>query len=283
VPYGAWLGSIEEDAFWAPHELCVEIQTFLADHEHLSSRTTANEVAVVYSVESHFGAGAQRQEFANTQVNATAGGASPFWLACEALAEATQPYDVIFFPDGTLRPDSLEAADLLRYRTLVLPGCAMLTPAQARLLAAFLNDGGRLVAWGDLGTNLPAEARHGLLGHPGTRQLDPAEAFGPEHLVDGPQVRIEGDADVAVNLQRVAGGVALHLVRYGYDEARDAVPTLPELTIEVRLSERYDRLALHDPAGTMTGELERDGALHRLRLRDVPLYGIALLTKVAEA
>ncbi len=31
VPYGAWLGSIEQDAFYPPHELCVEIQDFLAD------------------------------------------------------------------------------------------------------------------------------------------------------------------------------------------------------------------------------------------------------------
>ena len=33
VPYGAWLGSIEQDSFYPPHELCVEIQDFLADHE----------------------------------------------------------------------------------------------------------------------------------------------------------------------------------------------------------------------------------------------------------
>ena len=31
VPYGAWMGSIEQDSFYAPHELCVEIQDFLAD------------------------------------------------------------------------------------------------------------------------------------------------------------------------------------------------------------------------------------------------------------
>ncbi len=276
VPYGAWLGSIEEDAFWAPHRLCVEIQTFLADHERLFGRTTANEVAVVYSIESHFGPGGRREEFANTIVNA-AGGTSPFWLAGEALADAAQPYDVVFFPDGTLRPDAMEAADLGRYRTLVLPDCAALTVAQSLLLGAFLDGGGRLVVWGDLGLNLPGLERQRLLGHAGTRRLGPEEAFGIGHLADGPQVRVEGDADVALNLQRVEGGVALHLVRYGYDEARDAVASVAALTIEVRLPERYDRLTVHDPAGVMTGELEREGEIHRLRLRDVPLYGIAVL------
>ena len=276
VPYGAWLGSIEEDSFWAPHGLCSEIQTFLADHEELFGRTTANEVAVVYSIESNFG-GSRREEFANTLVNAAAGGASPFWLACEALADAAQPYDVVFFPDGTLRPDALTAADLGRYRTLVLPDCAALTAAQASGLGAFLDGGGSLVVWGDLGLNLPEPVRQGLLGHAGTRRLGPEEAFGVGHLKDGPQVRIEGEADIAVNLQRVAGGIALHLVRYGYDESADSVPPAAELTIEVRLPERYDRLSLHAPGGGMTGDLEREADVQRLRLRDVPLYGIAVL------
>ena len=33
----------------------------------------------------------------------------PFWEACERLSAALQPYDVVFFPDGTLRPDTLTA------------------------------------------------------------------------------------------------------------------------------------------------------------------------------
>ncbi|HEX5936590.1 MAG TPA: hypothetical protein VFZ75_02695, partial [Actinomycetota bacterium] len=35
VPYGAWMGSVIEDAFYPPHDLAVEVQTFLADHEEL--------------------------------------------------------------------------------------------------------------------------------------------------------------------------------------------------------------------------------------------------------
>ena len=33
VPYGAWMGSVIEDSFWAPHDVVVEIQDFIADHE----------------------------------------------------------------------------------------------------------------------------------------------------------------------------------------------------------------------------------------------------------
>ena len=35
VPYGAWMGSVIEDSFWAPHDLNVEIQDFIAEHEKL--------------------------------------------------------------------------------------------------------------------------------------------------------------------------------------------------------------------------------------------------------
>jgi hypothetical protein len=55
------------------------------------------------------------------------------------------------------------------------------------------------------------------------------------------------------------------------------VPLAADLTIEVRLPERYDRLSLHAPGGDMTGDLEREADVQRLRLRDVPLYGIAVL------
>ena len=38
VPYGAWMGSTIQDSFYAPHDLVVEVQTFLADHERLYSK-----------------------------------------------------------------------------------------------------------------------------------------------------------------------------------------------------------------------------------------------------
>jgi hypothetical protein len=78
-------------------------------------------------------------------------------------------------------------------------------------------------------------------------------------------------------VQRVAGGAAIHVIRYDFDAEQDHTPTLPELTIELRLPERFDRLSVHSPSGEMTGALESDGHLHRVQLCDVPLYGVALL------
>jgi hypothetical protein len=277
VPYGAWMGSVVEDSFWAPHDLCTEIQTFLADHESLYSRSTVNEVAVVYSVESNFGPAATPADLANNQVNASQGAAIPFWAACDVLADAAQPFDVVFFPDGVLRPDADPPADVAQYRTLVLPACSFLTEPQAALLIGFVERGGRIVAWGGLGENLAEVTRGCLLGHPGTTMLDDGLSFGPGDLTDGAQARIAGDDNVAINLQRIENGVAVHLLRYGYDAEQDGVPLAPELTVQVRLPERYDAMTLHDPDGVMSGDLKHDGSIHRLRLHDVPLYAVAVL------
>jgi len=137
VPYGAWMGSVVHDSFWPPHELCVEIQQFLAEHEHLYSRETWSETAVVYSIESSFEEVARPDELSDNRMNLSEAEAGPFWAACEALSRAAQPYDVLMFPDGELRADSLTDDDLARYRTIVLPDCRTLTEHQAALLERF--------------------------------------------------------------------------------------------------------------------------------------------------
>jgi hypothetical protein len=91
------------------------------------------------------------------------------------------------------------------------------------------------------------------------------------------QVRLDGSHDLAVNLQRVEEGVAIHIIRYGYDETADAVPMLDALEMSVRLPEAFDAVRCVDPCGTLTAELSRDGEVHTLSLSNVPLYGIVLL------
>jgi hypothetical protein len=116
VPYGSWMGSVIEDAFYAPHELCVETQTFLADHDHLFSRETYHEVGVVYSVRSHSRLMAERESGSDNRENLVSEAPHPFLDACRELSDAHQPYDVVF-----LRDDG-EVPDVSRYRTLVTAG-----------------------------------------------------------------------------------------------------------------------------------------------------------------
>ncbi len=135
LPYGSWMGSEIEDAFYAPHDLCVEINTFLAEHEALYSTESAAEVGVVFSIESSFAQElTAREALANNRLNLISDELAPFWACSEALSDAVQPYDVVMFPDGTLRPDTITADELVRYRVIVLADCGVLTEHQADAL-----------------------------------------------------------------------------------------------------------------------------------------------------
>ena len=196
---------------------------------------------------------------------------------CEALSNATQPYDVIFFPDGDLRKDALDPGDLGQYRPVILPDCAFLTEAQVCLLHDILAAGTRLLAPGVLGTNLAPDVIGPVLDHPGTRREPSTSATVVDDLLDEPQVRVTPNCDLMINVLRVEGGAAVYLIRYGFDVEQDRAQPLPELTIELRLPEQFDKLSVHSPSNGMTGALEREGFGHRLRFRDVPLYSVALL------
>ncbi len=277
VPYGAWMGGVIEDALYPPHDLCVEIQRFLANHDRLYSWRTYADTAVVFSVESMFQHVARRDLLSDVRWNQSSNTRVPFWMVCEALSDAAQPYDVVFFPDGTLRLDSLSAEDLGQYRTLILPECRYLTPRQAELLQAHLASGGRLLVLGEMGSNLPASTRTAILGHSRVTTA-PTDDFQVPHLADSPQVRFSNSARVAVNVQRIESGAAVHLIRYDYDESSDTVPVLAELSLELRLAERFGSVSACSPSCVSSVSLEVSGQVHRLTLHDVPLYCIVVLT-----
>jgi hypothetical protein len=276
VPYGAWMGSIQEDAFYPPHDLCVKIQDFLADNEHLFSKKTWSETAVVYSIESNFYGGAQPDQIANNTENLRTDDTLPFWSVCESLSSAVQPYDVVFFPEGTLRKDSISVDDLRQYRTIILPGCHFLTMVQGKLLEDYLEQGGTIVATVDLGLNLTDDVRRRLLDHPNARICD-----GPDALVSAateePQVILAEGHNLAINFQRVEQGAAIHIIRYDYCEEDDRVPVLESLDLDIRLAEQFDQVTCIDPCGQASATLSRDGDTHSLSLRNVPLYSIVLL------
>lgn len=279
VPYGAWMGSVVEDAFYAPHDLATEIQAFIADHEHLYGGDPSwAEVGVVYGLEANARARAAIELPADNRVNELfEGDMLPFDQVSRVLAADAQPYDVLFFPDGELRPDALEVADLLRYRTLVVPGCDILTWRQAELLEEYVEGGGRLVVIGELGSNLDGRT-DALVGRPDVVTGE-AFRFTTDLLPEGPQVRVlHGQTDVALTLQRVEQGCAVHLIRYDYDEVADRVPPLDRLEVEIRLPFEARRAEGFSPDGRLVAAGTPDGnGRYRLVLRDLPVYGIVLL------
>ncbi len=274
VPYGAWMGSVIQDAFYAPHDVAVEIQAFLADHEALFTPETLHEVAVVFSIESNYQMLAAREVMADNRTNELPEGQVPFGLVCETLSKVAHPYDVVFFPDGELRADTITGDDLARYRTVVLPDCAYLTAAQAAAVRAYLDGGGRVVIVGAFGENLEAEEREALRSHEGTTTID-LGAFSAASLHGGPQVRIDDDpVDLACTIRRVGDRAALHWIRYDYDAEADRVPELDELRLAVRLPFSPRSAEALSPCGSPSATI--DGAV--LVVRDVPLYGVVTLS-----
>ncbi|HEY9525633.1 MAG TPA: hypothetical protein VIR02_01045, partial [Anaerolineales bacterium] len=215
--------------------------------------------------------------FADNRYNAATSEVGAFWQACEALSNAVQPYDVLFFPDGDLRSDTLTSENLSQYRVIILPDCRYLTGGQAQVLHDFLEQEGRLLVIGALGANLQPAERDSILQHPGTLQVEPGASFDLNWLPFGQQLHLSVPADIAVNAQRVSNGVALHILRYDYDSQRDQVPALDELILDLRLAGKYDSLEVFSPGEPPQAELEPSGESPRIRLKNIPLYSIILL------
>lgn len=267
VPYGAWMGSVIEDSFWAPHELLVEVQSFLADNERLMSTSSFSETGVVFSVESAFRYAEENGQKA----------VFPFWEVCEQLGDEHQPFDVVMFADGTLRPETTPSERLAQYRNLVLPECRRLTEEQVNLVKAFLAGGGRVFAVGSLGENLSESVRSELFANP---RLLRATSVRAADLAGGPQVVLDRDLDCAISIHRLSDReAALHIVRYDYDEAADEVPVLDHLVIEARLSRPFRMATAFSPSeGTVDVHLSGPAQdKHRLELERVPLYSVVVL------
>ena len=289
VPYGSWMGATQQDSFWAPHELLVEAQDFLAATDGLRSSTSANELAVVYSIHSLRDL-VSRADASDNLTNARdLSVVVPYRVTTEALSHAATPFDVLIWTDGELVEDRSSAAELSAYATVVLPGCWWLTEQQVAALEAYLDAGGRVVVTEEPAQNLPESRTDRLRSHPGLSRssADDVAALQPR----GPQVMLGGGAagaDVGVHLQTLPGGgaVACHLISYGYDEASDAVPELGDVTVAVRLPESL-------PAATRArvvrpGQPEEevgvitDDERSRVELRTAGLYTVVVFGEPAE-
>jgi hypothetical protein len=285
VSYGAWMGSRIEDAFYAPHELATEVQTFLADNEHLYSRTTYNDVAVAFGVESNRELIARQDAADNVHNLRDESVEVPYRIVTAGLAGAAVPFDVVLFPDGVTAPDRVAAAGLIGYGTLVLPAVTHLTTGQALALRGFLDAGGRAVVIGDLGTNLPEGERAAILAHPSTTRarLHDVEALLPA----GRQVGIVGDSagSTAVNIARLAdGSAAVHVLNYGYDEERDRVAELSEVELSVSLPLSAARATVLTADGKRTDvDVTVQGGRHTLRLDRLGVYAVVVLPAMDEA
>ncbi|MFP7834544.1 hypothetical protein [Marisediminicola sp. LYQ134] len=244
VPYGAWMGSKIEDAVWAPHDETLEIQNFLADNERLFSPETHNALGVVYSTDSNFLETTYQMLNSSAEdvypaVGETSPRAIPFLRAVNSLGLARHPLDVVMFHDGVHRDDDATAGALARYSRIVLPGCGSLTSRQVAAIVGYLDGGGSVTLFGELGGQGEFGGQSGvdvtpIREHARTTVADStsADALVPE----GSQVVATGLVRGAVSIQCSGGAAgALHVVNYDYDEGveRTVVADLVSVDIDV--------------------------------------------------
>jgi hypothetical protein len=130
---------------------------------------------------------------------------------------------------------------------------------------------------GDLGANVSSEEMDASLNHPGTRRVEVGAAFDLNWLPFGQQITLSTPADIAIHLQRVDSGLAVHLLRYDYNAQQDQVLALDKLSLDLRLPEKFSHVEVFSPGEPPQAELEVSGDLPRLALKNIPLYSIILL------
>jgi hypothetical protein len=277
VPYGAWMGSRIEDAFYAPHDVAAEVQSFLADHEALFSRTTYNSVAVVYSVETNRPLIAKADSSDNVHNARDESVTVPYRTLTAQLAAAAVPFDVVIFPDAATATDRVGAHQIHGYATVVLPHCTHLTKAQAAELLRYLDEGGCLVVVGDLGITLPESTSRALVEHPHTRRVSAlGQATLDSVLPLGRQAVVHGADDVSANIHRLEdGSAAVHLLSYAYDDDLDRATVRYDVTVTVQLPVPDPVVTLFTSDGKVAEvEVESTESGHLVRLPELGLYSV---------
>jgi hypothetical protein len=274
VPYGSWMGSVIEDAFYAPHGLATEIQAFLANNESLFARRTVNDVGVVFSIASTRELIAKADAGDNTTNARDESVVVPYRVATGTLAGAAVPFDVVIWADGVTAEDRAGAEALARFSTVVLPDVHALTANQVAALEGYLAGGGTVVVTDRFGEALPGEVRDRVLGH---ERVRPGRAEVLADLVPHGR-QVETDVPAAANIQQLAdGSYALHLVNYDYDASVDAVRTVRDVDLRVTLPKQKGRATLVSPDGGRTPlALTFEDGVHSVTLDRLGVYGIVV-------
>jgi hypothetical protein len=249
LPYGSWLGSEIENSFWAPKALAEEIGAFLEAVDGLRSPTSANDIAVLYSVSANMQSEIdgdkwddQGKFFDTALAAATPTG---YWDVVERLDDDRFAYDTVILPDPRLRENDLTAERLARYATIVLAGCAEVSPPQHDAIVAYLDAGGAAEIYGEYGTNLDSAARAAVTNHDRVVTVSELDALGaglPR------KVDLSTEGTLSVNLTDLGGaGVALHIVNYDFDEAADGALQHTDVEILLRDAPPGGTATLHQP------------------------------------
>jgi hypothetical protein len=195
---------------------------FIREHRELYEEPAAsNELAILY---------------ADGPISSRPASHVRYLALVQALVERGYQFDVVYGGDGRFNPDGLDPAELVRYRTLVLPEARALGDTPAKALETFVRSGGELVSFTQIPLD-PALVRRA--------DGDTLDRFWREHRDDDAD-RIVSDvaappssgveaSDPGVRVVRyVHGGrQVLHVLNHGYDERTDTVAPIRDLRLRL--------------------------------------------------
>lgn len=246
VPYGAWMGSEIEDAFYLPDELAVEIQSFLKQIDDGLSNRSANDVCVLFDVATNAVASLWGEIFVDNRSNETTeSDRSPFWNLTTDLGLRGVPFDVVAVNDDVVRARRFRAEDLQRYTLVLVPSGSDLPDWAYDALQVYAEQGGHVVY----------EGGGERVGQTSASGIDPVVPVARE----ASRVAVDARGPIGANTHLTADHrQVLHLVNYDLDLEQGKVR--PQRSVRVRVP--------HDVLSPVR-VLRPDGPVLELRPRQV--------------
>lgn len=302
VPYGAWMGNTEKDAFWPPRDVTEEVQNFLANNERLYSKHSGANVLVFYSFPSYYWREAVAG-YSSSVLDSSEGVLSysvideddpstvrlPFWEVTKHLSNKQVGYDVQFLADGNLREDRFQLSDIEKYELIILPDCTVLTERQAMIIEEYAKQGHGVLIFGEAGENLPGwleKVKQNRNVSYCKNDTDKSKALNEFSQVfkdaykDLQRISID-NAAVGIQSHLIENGMAVHLINYNYSEKDDCTGLIDELNLKIHLvGENYHSIKIHTLQGQeVKFECSRKDGSMNVKLHNLPLYTIVELAE----
>ncbi|MDR0656980.1 MAG: hypothetical protein LBG22_11755 [Treponema sp.] len=302
VPYGGWMGNTIRNSFHPPEDVTVEVQNFIADRGYLFSRKSGANVAVLYSFPSYYwreaitgysnnvvvNAEKDLLSYTNQDMDSPNSSRLPFWEALRVLSDMQIPYDVVLAADGELREDRFSFDVVRDYDVLILPDCMYLTARQFSGVKEFVVAGKALIVWGRMGENLPG-MRDELMGVKNVQTCDnPVDK--QTAIMNFQNTFLEvyrnlwiirlNKKELGVHIHHLRDSVlAVHLLNYSYDKARDGVLDIGNIVLEVKRT-GVKKVLLHTLSSEMvieaTSVREKEG-ITAIFINSLPLFAVVEL------
>ena len=241
-PYGSWLQNQVKDAFWPDLRVLRKLGPWLDEKEALFGKEHLADIGVIYDSSSSYENNVSEPAVSGTSVHnklqeislkgvedlgtqgafSAQGDFGHFFRLVQDLSDRHVLYNVLFESDD----EPLTRERLSGYKTIVVPDAFLMSDADAAVLKAFAEQGGRVIT---------LERCHELLKEYESYTEENVKCLvdklaEEKHLIGAPESPVYG-----INLRKTEKGQALHIVNYNFNPETHKIDPLGELSFEVKL------------------------------------------------